>query len=132
MGVLIVFLSCTKEIDVLSIRECHKSQNLDSTSVDRKLVGSWKWERQYCFEGRTKKADKNITVTFRNDHTFSVNEGSIVHTQGTWGLQRDQFNNMTIVTSVSSEYLHGDIFFCGSQVLFNGSNMDGCDNLFEH
>jgi hypothetical protein len=89
--------SCVKELDHNAYRECHNSQNFDSSVISYKLVSTWKWEKQFCFSiGKTTKADKNIKVTFNADASFFVKENSTILTQGTWGLRGNIYNQWEI------------------------------------
>lgn len=127
-----VLTSCKKDkLDINSFWQCNQSQNLDTTAISSKLVGSWTWAKQSCFStGKTKSADRNIKVTFKSDHTFSVNESSNVLTQGTWKLLLLDGSSSGLELSTPSEFLYGRILLCDGQVLFNDSYRDGCDNLF--
>ena len=126
--------ACKKDnLDISSFWNCNQLQNLDTTAVSAKLVGSWSWIKQACGDGagKIKKADKNIKVTFRTDRTFSVNENAALLTQGTWKVVQVDGSSWGLDLSSASEFLYGRIFFCDdTQVLFNDSYRDGCDNLF--
>lgn len=130
--ILVAVISCKKDnLDINSFWECNRSQNLDSTTLSVKLIGSWTWAKQSCFwEGKTKTANKNIKVTFNNNHTFNVNEDLNTLTQGTWKLVQVDVNSWGFLLSSPSNYLYGRILFCNKEVLFNDSYRDGCDNLF--
>ncbi|MFN8355865.1 MAG: hypothetical protein U0Y10_15515 [Spirosomataceae bacterium] len=132
LTILAGLISCKKEnLDINSFWQCNKSQNLDTTAISSKLVGSWTWAKQSCFwTGKTKSADRNIKVTFKNDHTFSVNESSNTLTQGTWKLIQVDGNSWGLDMSSPSEFLYGRILLSENQVLFNDSYKDGCDNVF--
>ncbi|HEV8081958.1 MAG TPA: hypothetical protein VGP55_02095 [Chitinophagaceae bacterium] len=107
------------------------AQNLDSTAISAKLIGSWTWKKQSIPNtNKFKDADKNIKVTFNMDSTFSVTENSNVVMQGIWKL----FNYgiyYGLRTNQYSQYLAGGVYFCDSQLLFVNSYVDGLDNLFE-
>jgi len=124
--------SCKKDkLDINSFWQCNQSQNLDTTAISNKLSGSWTWTKQSCFgAGKVKAADRNIKVTFANNHTFSVTENSNFITQGTWKLTQVDGNSWGLDISSPSEFLYGRLLFCDNQVLFNDSYIDGCDNLF--
>ena len=126
-------ISCKKEkLDINSFWFCHQSLNLDSAQVTSRLAGSWIWAKQSCFwTGVTISADKNVKLTFKTDQTFSVTEESNMLTQGTWKLKQVDGSSWGLDISSPSEYLFGRILFCGNQVLFNDSYIDGCDNLFK-
>ena len=118
-------------MEITSFWKCNQSKNLDNTAISNKLSGSWAWNKQSCFDaGKTKSANRNIKVTFKTDHTFSVNENSNVLTQGTWKLIQVDGTSWGLDLSTPSEFLSGRILFCDDQVLFNDSYRDGCDNLF--
>ena len=126
-------IACKKEkLDINAFWQCNQSQNLDTTAISSKLLGSWSWSKQVCGDGagKIKNADKNIKVTFRTDRTFSVDENAISLTQGTWKLVKVDSNSWELDLSSQSEYLYGRILFCNNQVLYNDSYRDGCDNLF--
>lgn len=124
--------SCKKDkLDISSIWQCNKSQNLDTTAISNKIIGSWTWIKQSCFwTGKTKPADRNIKVTFKNNHTFFAIESSNLLTQGTWKLMEVDGTSSELDLSTPNELLYGRILFCDNQVLFNDSYRDGCDNLF--
>jgi hypothetical protein len=126
-------ISCKKDkLDINSFWQCNQLQNLDTAAISSKLIGSWNWYKQICGDGADKlrTADKNIKVTFRTDHSFSVNENAVLLTQGTWKVVQLDGNSWGLDLSSRSEYLYGRILFCHNQVLFNNSYIDGCDNLF--
>ena len=125
-------ISCKKEnLDINAYWQCNKSQNLDTTAISNKLIGSWRWVKHSCFsKGNTTQADQNVKVTFRGDHSFSVNDHSNTLTQGIWNLIQVDGNSWGLHMSSASEILYGRILFCGNEVLFNDSYIDGCDNLF--
>ena len=134
IGLFIVatLASCKKEkLDINSYWVCNKSLNLDSVAISGKIIGLWVWTKQSCFEaGETKAANKNINVTFKPDHTFVVNENTNILSQGTWKLVLLDNNQWGFAVPSLSDYLYGRILFCGNEVLFNNSYIDGCDNLF--
>jgi hypothetical protein len=125
--------ACKKEkLDINSFSQCNQSQNLDSTAISAKLIGTWAWSKQSCFDvDGTKKADRNVKVIFSPDGTFQVNENTTALTQGSWMVvQVDRFGSWGLNLSSESEYLYGRLLFCDNQLLFNNSYVDGCDNLF--
>jgi len=135
LGVTILtgLVACKKEnIDIDKFWNCNQTQNLDTSAISSKLIGSWNWSKQACGDGagKSKTADKNIKVTFRTDRTFYVNENATLLTQGNWKLVQVDGNSWGLDLSSTSEYLYGRILFCDNQVLFNNSYRDGCDNLF--
>ncbi len=132
LTILVGLTSCKKDkLDINSFWQCNQSQNLDTPAISNKLSGSWTWTKQSCSEaGKTKSADRNIKVTFDNNHTFSVTENSNSLTQGTWKLTQVDGNSWGLDISSPGEYLSGRILFCDNDVLFNDSYRDGCDNLF--
>jgi hypothetical protein len=127
---IFIFIGCKKDnIDVNSFQNCNNSFRLDSAATANKLSGSWLWLKQSCDGGVSKKADKNIKVTFNSIGTFSVMENTTVITQGNWKLELVN-GNWELNTNSLSQYLDGRILFCDNQLLFSASNKDGCDNLF--
>ena len=131
-ALIIGLLSCKKDkLDINSYWQCNQSQNLDSARISAKIAGIWVWSKQSCSgSGKTKQADRNISVVFNADHTFIVNENAAVLTQGTWNIVQVDGSSCGLNLSSSSEFLFGRILFCENQVLFNDSYRDGCDNLF--
>ena len=129
--VCFLFFSCKKELDIESYWNCNKNQQLDSATISSKMVGSWKWTKQSCFESKTIKADKNVIASFNANGTFTVSENATVITQGSWTLEKIDTDLWELDCSPTSSYLFGRILFCGEEVLFNDSGLDGCDNLFK-
>lgn len=133
----LVFLSltnsCKKDpstfVNAAQLWDCNKTQEFDSTKLANKLIGSWQWS-QSSTELGSKRADKNIKVTFSTTGTFSTTENSNVITQGHWRLKVVDSNILGLLMDNPSEYLHGRILLCDNQVLFNNSYIDGSDNLF--
>ena len=125
-------ITCKKEnLDVESFSQCNKAQNLDSSAITAKLIGSWTWATQSCFwANKSKSAYRNTKVIFKSNHTFSVNKSSNTLSQGTWKVRRVGGNSWGLDLSSPSELLYGRILFCDNQVLFYNSDLDGCDNLF--
>ena len=130
---LTLFFSCSKKdtIDVPTFWQCNKNQNLDSTAIANKLLGSWVWAIQSCGDVPTvKTADKNVIVNFNINGNFNKVENGTVITQGTWKLKIVDSNMYGLELTQPSQYLHGRILFCDNEVLFNDSYRDGCDNVF--
>jgi hypothetical protein len=129
---LILFFACKRnEINIQKIRKCNQAQNLDSSAIHDKLIGTWKWDKQACFSSnKTKKADKNIQVTFNTNATFYVKENEQVITEGNWEIVVEDRTKWGLKLSQATPYFYGAILFCKQQVLFNDSYRDGCDNLF--
>ncbi len=132
MTIFLGLISCRKDrMDFQDFVKCSMAQNLDSTAISAKLIGSWTWKKQSIPNtNKFKDADKNIKVTFNMDSTFSVTENSNVVMQGIWKL----FNYgiyYGLRTNQYSQYLAGGVYFCDSQLLFVNSYVDGLDNLFE-
>lgn len=132
IATVFVICACKKEqIDVNSFIQCHNIQNLDSTAISNKLVGSWEWVKTYCANsGKPKKADRTLVLTFNSNATFTLVENSNPIAQGIWKLKIVDNNLWGLDLTTLSNYLYGRIFFCDNQVLFNNSYVDGCDNLF--
>ncbi len=131
---IIILFACKKEqkIDNNSIWQCNQSQNLDSTLVSSKLIGTWKCEKRSCFwTNTTELAKKNVIVTFKSDRSFFVTENAVIITQGNWKVVSEDSTSWGLNLSSPSEYLYGRILFCDNLVLFNNSYVDGCDNLFK-
>lgn len=133
VAALVLFQACKKnrenQIDVLAIWECHKAQNLDSSDIAAKLIGTWSWNKQSCYWKGSGSPGLGVKVTFRVDHSFTVTKNASILTQGTWIIERD-VNQWHLRPSSPSEWLYGYIMFCDNHVLFNDSPTDGCDNLF--
>jgi hypothetical protein len=126
-------LGCKKDkLGIESFWQCNQLQTLDTIAISSKLIGSWNWSKQICGTGagELKTADKNIKVTFKTDHSFSVYESATLLTQGTWKLVQVDGSYWGVDLSSVSTYLYGRIFFCDNQVWFNNSYKDGCDNFF--
>jgi hypothetical protein len=112
--------------------ECNAAQNLDSTAISAKLIGTWTWKKQSIpSTNRFRHADKNIKVTFNSDSTFSVMENSTLLLQSTWKLVYYSANDYGLRTNEYSQYVGGEIYFCDNQLFFFASPVDGVDNLFE-
>ena len=126
------FISCKKDfIDVSYFYQCNAAQQNDSVSVFNRLTGSWTWKEKSCSPVmQTVKADKTVIITFNSNSTFSLTESGTV-IQGNWQLKRTHYNSWEIDMTPLLPYTFGDILFCGNQVVFNASNRDGCDHMFE-
>ena len=117
---------------IADIIECNATQNLDSTAISAKLIGSWTWKKQSLpHSDQFKDADKNIQATFSADSTFSVKENSDVIVQGTWKLIYYSANHYALQTNEYNQYIGGEVYFCDNQLLFSQTPFDGLDNLFE-
>jgi hypothetical protein len=112
--------------------ECNNEQNLDSTTISTKLIGSWTWKKQSIpYSNKFKDANKNIKATFNSDSTFTIMENSNVVIQGTWKLTYHSMNHYSLRPNEYNEYMGGAVYFCENQLLFLDSPGDGVDNLFE-
>jgi len=109
--------------------ECNARQNLDSAKLTNELIGTWIWTYHYDEIGGTIIANKDVKVTFSTG-TFKVFENSVIITQGSWSIRNATSIELYLEMSNPSDYLGGRILLCGNQVMFNGSYVDGPDNLF--
>lgn len=135
LGITICLLlySCKKNIsDQQSFLKCNNPQHLDSVAISHKIVGSWTLIKQrWGSTGKVVAANKNITVTFNSNSTYTVFEDSSVLAQGNWNLKIVLDSMWGLSPTVPNSYLNGYISFCDDQVLFSYSYLDGNDNLFE-
>lgn len=101
--------------------------------MSHKLVGTWRWTKIYCSDvpGAEPTVDKQVIVIFRRNGTFRVTEDGSVATEGTWTLRSIDHESWMLDLSKESMYLYGIILFCGNQVKFAYSYLDGCDFTFE-
>jgi hypothetical protein len=76
-----------------------------------------------------KTADLPVEVVFDTAGNYFINEGDVIKS-GTWQLQREGGSYFGLVTTPGNLWFHGRIFFCGNEVLFNNSYIDGWDNVF--
>lgn len=130
LTICLIFLSCKKNND-RTLWECGSSQFLDSAVISNKIIGSWVWTKQLCWDvDGIMTANKNIKITFNANTTFTVLENSAILTQGNWKLKIVDSNIWGLELTSLSEYLYGRIIFCNNQVMFNDSYKDGCDNVF--
>jgi hypothetical protein len=132
-------LSCSKEnndYDMQQFWEYHQSLGLDSSAVNARLAGSWKWKSQVCTTGGYEEADKNVVATFASDGSYQVTENGLVIDQGHWkiasygsGGWRLEFIDLGQV--IHPPYFFGEMMFCGNRIMFVSRPVDGCDFLFE-
>ena len=100
-------------------------------AIINKLSGSWIWKTYACGDnGKIHPADKTVKLTFSTNGTFTVNENTSMVTQGTWKIKPEDGTLYGLDLSQSSTYLFGRMLFCGNELLFNDSYVDGCDYLF--
>ena len=135
IALLFALISCKKKeaekpYSFLPIIDCSLAQYPDSLTILQKLQGSWQWKKYGTLASAIRDADKNITLTFDSDSTFSVVENSNTIQQGTFRII-----NYSTYYGLRSEpysgYIGGSIYFCDNQLLFINSIVDGSDNLFE-
>ena len=119
-----------KEQDNIFIN-CNKLQNLDSLTVGNKLLGTWLYTKKKCFDGSlTSTISQNIKVVFKTNRTYTViTNGTLVLTRN-WSLKPVDITLWGLTLLDPDEYLNGGILFCGENLLFYNSFIDGCDNLF--
>ena len=126
--------SCSKkkslQINMKQIWNCNDSQKFDSIKLASKLIGTWKWTSSANELEGTKKADKDVKVTFTSSGTFSISENSTIVTDGNWKLKMKDSPIHGLVLDKASTYLDGRILLCEDEVLFNDSYIDGTDHLF--
>ena len=132
LTILIGLTACKKDkLDIIAYWECNKLQNLDSTGISAKLLGSWRWALESCpYAGYFQIANMKVTLTFKGDGTFSIKDGSNVVREGKWMLARADANSWHLDATSLSDFLYGRILFCDNQLLFYDSDRDACDNLF--
>ena len=129
--ICLIILSCKKNNDRV-LWECTNPGFSDSATISNKIIGSWLWTKQLCGDGAGSIliANKNIKITFNTNATFTVYENSTILTQGNWNLKTVDINAWGLHLTSPSEYLYGSILFCNNKIMFNGSYIDGCDNVF--
>ncbi len=126
-------ISCRKNLDTGYYYNCHREQNLDSTGIANRLIGSWTWKEQYGInDKKSHKAGKTVIVIFNMNGSFSFSQNGTVTNQGSWSLtgSGDQYALQLVGGTGAYNYLGGSIYFCGSEVLFAGRASDTSDNLF--
>ncbi len=129
--ILITIFSCKKK-EISAYAECDTFTKLTESATVNKLVGSWTWARRSCYwNPQIVVADKNTTIIFNANASFSVVEDGITLTQGTWRIKIIEDKVWELDLSEESEYLYGYILFCNNnEVSFNNSDSDGCDYTF--
>lgn len=129
----------TSQINVPKFLDCYNSNLHDSTTVTNKLIGTWVWQEQSCFNNSSAaSSSKVVKATFDSSGLFTVIENSNVITLGHWNINRIDnsgwgvdSNLFVLVIDKPSVYLNGLILLCGNQVLFSDSYVDGCNILFK-
>lgn len=131
--ICVLLFSCKKNTsNEQPFLECNNPQYLDSAAISKKIVGSWTLIKQRLGStGKVVATNKNITVTFTSDSSYTLSENSSVSAQGNWNLKIVLDGMWGLNFTVPNSYLNGYISFCDDQVLFSYSYLDGNDNLFE-
>ena len=109
---ILVFNSSCQKINQKKIWKCNNKQNYDSAEVVNKLIGSWKWKyySSPVWTAKQYKADKDVTIIFNSDLSFSKTvNGETVN--GNFVINRFESIYYLNVTPLTS-YLSGQIAFC--------------------
>ncbi len=119
-------------IEAQRIADCHYNNNPYPTQITALLEGQWLWTKQRDpYTGLTYLSDKQVIIKFNDANVFSVMENTVIVAQGTWTITSIGSDSWRLETSTPSEYLLGDIFICGDELLLSDIARDGFDNLYE-
>jgi hypothetical protein len=134
LSTCLVFFSCRRgdDVDPNAFFNCHNTQNLDSAAIVTKLVGTWRLSSRFCISGHVPfPPPSGVSVNFDAGGGFKVFEFHAVVMQGAWKLKPALTSGLwQLDLSTPSNYLLGNILFCGNEVKFNNLVIAGCDNTF--
>lgn len=136
LSLFILFLaSCEKESqNENSFGTCEADGTVtDAQSTTARLIGNWKWTKSdcgLCFNPGIREADKNITVSFATDGTFSVKEDSETIEEGTWEFLDSYGGFFISLEPKNAAYLNGSIRVCDTELISDARPWDGAGFLF--
>ncbi len=145
-AVMAVQISCkkTNEAEILpllkppitldSILQCHGQMQLDSTAIRNRLIGKWQWTFIKCYwdpEKANGEAYKNHSIEFKQNDSVEVKVNGQLTQKSSWKITKLNDGYYKLSVNPIVVLLPGKILFCGDQVLFYDSYVDGCDNYFK-
>ena len=119
-------------IDINRIRNCHLEGNRYPSQINANIEGTWVWVSNACYwTGKeTYSADKHVVVTFNDGSLYKIFEDGRLIAEGTWTLSQSGDDSWSFITSGTTTYLHGNVWLCNNEIVFNSSYIDGCDYYF--
>ena len=113
---------------------CHgATRTWDVPSISDSLVGQWLWVYQRCtdFDSYGHETDTaNLVIDIKPNNTLVVFRHGIPSDTLDWHLTKEGNAYHVFNKSGGSIPAYGRIFFCGNELMLNGSYRDLCDNVF--
>lgn len=137
-----VFVCCLLLLGVFSCGEdtpptlslsCTPEKAPNEAVLAAALVGEWEWKANgNCgsSENYSETAEKGVSIRFSEDGTFEEVKSNTVVVEGTWQLENRGENSFYIQTEPYHRLLAGEVLYCGNELMFYLSPVDGCDQLF--
>ena len=130
---LLTNISCNKTSiypDHTKFKECSNVQNTDSTTVVKKIVGSWKLLFAGYGEGETLNTN-DVKIKFLTNGTFKLFQYSSLIEEGKWEVVKNSPNSFILHVIDQNTYLADFGYICSNQIFFNYGYIDGLDALYE-
>jgi hypothetical protein len=128
---LFLLASCSKD-DGGSIANqywsCNHKLGLDSASAHARLLGKWRYDRSYDASGHEHKMSVNQDVMFNDDGTYSLFVNDQISSSGRWRIKIVK-DMPQIVSEPAIPELYTAPYFCGDEMMFSYSHVDGADFL---
>ena len=139
---LLAFSACTREkseVNDKSNLPCGTMESLDSVTVHSRLMGTWLLKRQSALTGQVIYPKDTILIQFSAPATYRITKNGEQVAEGSWGLAFDgqstlngqPLNMWRISQTLSTDYLGGYVFVCGTELALIASFYDGIDQLYE-
>ena len=114
----------------------HHKVAWDSTSTANNLIGTWKLTYRYCCPESTTRGttqnveDENFQLSISAEKISVFIDGELEQ-ESSWSIGIQDIEPFGISAEPSVANTFGRILFAEDMILFNGSYIDGPDNLFE-
>lgn len=145
-AVMAVQISCKKanETEVIPIQKppialdsiltCYKQRKPDSADIRNSLLGKWQWTFIKCYwnpENANSEDYKTHSIEFKQNDSVEVKVNGQLTQKSSWKLTKLNDGYYKLSMNPIVVLLPGKVLFCGDQVLFYDSYVDGCDNYFK-
>ena len=121
-------------VSLANMLQCHSETFWDSISVHHALIGQWQWKFIRCYwspETANGEDYKTLTIEIKENDSLEVKINNQITQSSSWSVTNLNNGYYAITTDPIVPQLSGKVLFCGDDLLFYDSYVDGCDNYFE-
>ena len=128
IGITLALISCKKDNTTVtrSFVSCSDTQQLDSSAIHNRLIGTWTLELRRCFNSTTPLHPVvDQRVNFKTDNSYQVYSNTAILAGGNWQLKDLGENRWGLNLSTPSPLLQGRILYCEDVLVMDSTYVNG-------